>query len=115
MGESKSRLEYWQLFNHSGGKWEVDAVEHPDKQRPSTHFYSGEDEPLSGQQTRPHGVAARWEREVSCAPCRAARTREDEEATAVITERPGTKSQHLGGEMLLDLVLQHSPILAASR
>lgn len=31
--------------------------------------------------------------------------REDEEATAVTTQRPGTKSQDLGEEMLLDLVL----------
>ena len=31
--------------------------------------------------------------------------REDEEATAVTTQKPGTKSQDLGEEMLLDLVL----------
>lgn len=32
--------------------------------------------------------------------------REDEEATAVTTQRPGTKSQDLGGKRLLDLVLE---------
>lgn len=31
---------------------------------------------------------------------------EDEEATAVTTQRPGTNSQDLRGEMLLDLVLE---------
>lgn len=33
--------------------------------------------------------------------------REDEESTAVTTQRPGTKSQDLGGAMLLDLGLSH--------
>lgn len=35
---------------------------------------------------------------------RAARTEEDEEAVA--TQKPGTKSQHPGGEILLDLMLE---------
>lgn len=37
---------------------------------------------------------------------RAARTEEDEEAAAVATQKPGTKSQHPRGEILLDLVLE---------
>lgn len=32
--------------------------------------------------------------------------REDEEATSVTTQWPGTKSQDRGGEMLLDLVIE---------
>lgn len=32
--------------------------------------------------------------------------REDEEATATTTRKSGTKSQDLGGEILLDLVLE---------
>lgn len=37
---------------------------------------------------------------------RAARTGENEEAADVATQKPGTKSQHPGGEILLDLVLE---------
>lgn len=78
IGENKSRLEYQQLFNHSGGKCEVDAVEHTtNTDHPLTSTYNGEDEPLSGQQVSPHGAAARWEgRTVRCPSFREAKTRE---------------------------------------
>lgn len=56
----------------------MDAVEHTtNTDHPLTSTYNGEDEPLSGQQASPHGVAARWEEKaVRCSSLRAARTRE---------------------------------------
>lgn len=73
------------------------AVEHTrSTDHPLTTTYNGGGWPLAGQQARPHGVATGWEgRAVREVPIfqSSQDQREDEEAGAVTTQKPGTKSQ----------------------